>query len=79
MQLLLYKLNPTIKYFAYPWLQLKESRAVDSFSCLFKVLIIIVCVLLVRMFVWILLKRLVAFVGIILRIIGEFKKNCQNE
>ena len=39
IQLLLFKLNPTIKYFAYLWLQLNKSLAVDSFSCLFKVLI----------------------------------------
>ena len=37
IQLLLYKCNPTIKYFVYLWLKLKESLAVDSFSCLFKV------------------------------------------
>ena len=37
IQLLLYKLNPTIKYFVYLWLQLKKYHAVDSFSCLFKV------------------------------------------
>ena len=37
IQLLLYKFNPTIKYFAYLWVQLKESLAVDCFSCLFKV------------------------------------------
>ena len=52
IQLFLFKIKPTMKYFAYLWLQLKESLAVDSFECLFKVLTcnyvgIIVCVLLV--------------------------------
>ena len=36
IQLLLYKLNPIIKYFAYLWLQVKKSLTVDSFSYLFK-------------------------------------------
>ena len=52
IQLSLYKLKPTIKYFAYLWLQLKKSLAVDNFKCLLKVatyfyLYIIVCALLV--------------------------------
>ena len=76
-----------MKYFAYLWLQLKKSLAVDSFSCLFKVLIVTryICLCFISMFEWVLLKR-ASFcgnncenVGIILRIIGEFKKNFLKE
>ena len=89
IQLLLFKLNPTIKYFAYLWLQLNKSLAVDSFSCLFKYLFITRynCLCFISMFAcaWVVLKR-ATFCGnncenvrIILRIIGEFKKNFRKE
>ena len=63
----------------------KESLAVDSFSCLVKVATYLYLVKIISMFAWILLKR-AAFCGnnfenveIILRIIGEFKKNFWKE
>ena len=40
IQLLLYKLNPTIKYFAYLWLHLKESLAVDTFHAYLRYLFV---------------------------------------
>ena len=62
-----------------------EFLAVDSFSCLFKLLICSKrynCLYFISIFAWILLKRAgnkFENVGIILRITGEFKKNCQKE
>ena len=69
----------------YLWLQLNKSLAIDSFSCLFKVLIYITrynCLCFISMFAWVLLKRAgnnCENVGIILRIIGKFKKNFRKE
>ena len=84
MQLLLYKLKPTIKYFAYLWLQLKKSLAVDSFSLyLFITRYDSLCF--ISMFTWILLKKgcfcgnNCENVGIILRIIGEFTQTFRKE
>ena len=77
-------LDPTIKYFAYLWLQLKESLAVDNFSCTYLRYLFVIrynCLcLLVCLHEFI--KR-AAFcgnirncenVGIILRIVGDLKR-----
>ena len=60
MQLLLYKPNPTIKYFVHLWIQLKESLAVDSFYVYLMYLFVTRynCLCFISMFAWILFKRL---------------------
>ena len=56
----LYKLNSTIKYFAYLYLQLKESLVVDSFHAYLRYLFVTRynCLCFISMFAWIILKRL---------------------
>ena len=74
-----YKLKPTIKYFSYPWLQLRKNFAVDSFSYLVKVFICAyVCMFILASLQGFLVKR-ATFMGIISRIIGGFKKNFRKE
>ena len=69
----MYKHNPTIKYFAYLWLQFKESLLLlTALHTYLRYLFVTRYNLLV--FLHGLFYKGLLFVGIILRIIGEFKR-----